>query len=96
MTKYRLEPTGNRVALAPIQDEMVTKGGIVLPDVAARRPARGKVVALGPDCTTYRIGDIGLFPRYAGVEVEVDQDIYIILAEHELLARVYPEENVLS
>lgn len=86
--RYTIQPTHNRVAVKPISDEMVSQAGIILPETAERRPVKGAVIAIGSSVQEFAVGDTVLYPRYAGVEVEVDREVYIILAEHELVAKV--------
>lgn len=91
-TKYTLQPTRNRVAVKPIAEEMVSQAGIILPEIAERRPVKGRIVAVGSDVQGFAVGETVLYPRYAGVEVEVDREVFIVLADHELVARILEVE----
>lgn len=93
--KTVLKPLGDRVVVKRIEEEPKTKGGIVLPDTAKEKPQKGKVIAVG----TGRIldngqkvplevkeGDIVVFAKYGGTEIEIDGEEYVILSERDLLA----------
>jgi chaperonin GroES len=93
----KIEPLDDRVVVEPIEAEKITKGGIVLPDSAKEKPVKGKVVATGPGRlleTGKRVevavkkGDVVVYARYGGTEVEIDGKDYMILRESDLLAKV--------
>ncbi len=91
----KLRPIGDRVVVKVIEQEERTKGGIVLPDTAKEKPQQGKVIAVG----TGRIldngqkipleikeGDRVIFAKYAGTEVKIEGEEYLILSERDILA----------
>ncbi|MCX7846269.1 MAG: co-chaperone GroES [Dictyoglomaceae bacterium] len=93
----KLRPIGDRVVVKILEQEEKTKGGIVLPDTAKEKPQQGKVVAVG----TGRIldngqkvpleikeGDTVIFAKYAGTEVKIEGEEYLILSERDVLAVV--------
>ncbi|MEN3012476.1 MAG: co-chaperone GroES [Dictyoglomus thermophilum] len=95
MGKVKLRPIGDRVVVKVIEQEEKTKGGIVLPDTAKEKPQQGKVIAVG----TGRIldngqkvpleikeGDRVIFAKYAGTEVKIEGEEYLILSERDILA----------
>ncbi len=94
----KLRPLGDRVILAPLAKEEVTKGGIILPDTADKeRPEQGKVVAVGPgkfreDGTrlemSVKVGDLVMFKKYAPDEVKMDGETFLVVAESDLMAIV--------
>ncbi len=94
----KLRPLGDRVILAPLAKEEVTKGGILLPDtVDKERPEQGKVVAVGPGKLredgarvemSVKVGDVVMFKKYAPDEFKVDGETYLVLAESDLMAVV--------
>ena len=93
----KLKPLADRVLVKPITEEEVTKGGIILPDTAKEKPQRGEVVAVGPgrlDDEGKRItvevkkGDKVLYEKYAGTEVKLDDDEYLILRESNIVAKL--------
>lgn len=94
-TKVRLQPIGERLVVQREEGEDVTKGGIVLPDSAKEKPARGTVVALGTgklldDGTRskpqLKEGDRVLFSSYAGETVEIGDVEYLLMREDDVLA----------
>jgi chaperonin GroES len=75
----KVKPLGNRILVQQLSTEEVTKSGIVLPDTADKeKKAQGKIVALGSgvDIETLglKLGDTVVFGKYAGEEVEVEED----------------------
>ncbi|MGE3171155.1 MAG: co-chaperone GroES [Planctomycetota bacterium] len=92
-----LRPLDDRVVLKVLDAEETSAGGIVLPDTAKEKPQRGTVAAVGdgkinkdgkrtkPDV---KKGDVVLFGKYAGSDVQVDGVDYKILRESEILAKV--------
>ena len=92
-----LRPLDDRVVLKVLDAEEKTAGGILLPDSAQEKPQRGKVTAvgegrLGKDGNRLQLdvkkGDVVLFGKYAGSDVQVDGEDYKILRESEILAKV--------
>ncbi|MBX6754084.1 co-chaperone GroES [Thermorudis peleae] len=95
LTSTKIRPLGDRVVVKPIQREEVTKSGIVLPDTAKEKPQRGEVIAVGPGRLTddgrrlemeVKVGDEVLFAKYAGTELKIDDEEYLILSEKDILA----------
>ena len=91
----KIKPLDDRVLVKQSEAEEVTTGGIVLPDSAQEKPQRGKVVAIGPGklldsgqrgemCV--KKGDEVFYGKYAGSDVEIDQDKFVILRESDILA----------
>ena len=92
-----LKPLGNRIVVAPIEEEEITAGGIVLPETAKEKPQKGEILAVGPgerDDSGERIpmdvkvGDKVLFAKYSGTEIKLDGKKLLILRESDLLAIV--------
>ncbi len=93
---FRVRPLADRVVIKPQEREERTRGGIYLPDTASKeRPQEGTVVAVGEgrlDENGRRVpvavqtGDRVLFAKYAGTEVNLDDEDYLILAEKDILA----------
>ena len=85
----------DRVVVRSIEAEQVTASGIVLPDTAAEKPQRGKVLAVGPGRYEdgKRIqpqvaeGDEVIYSKYGGTEVKVDGEDLLILRESDILAK---------
>jgi chaperonin GroES len=92
----KLKPLGDRVVIRPIvKDEMVTKGGVILPDTAKEKPQEGKIIAVGPGrldengkriAMDVKTGDKVLYAKYAGSEVKLDDEELLILRESDILA----------
>ncbi|MEC9237561.1 MAG: co-chaperone GroES [Chloroflexota bacterium] len=90
-----LKPMGDRVVVRPSEQEGVTKSGIFLPDTAQERPQQGKVVAAGPGRMLkngkriemeVKPGDIVIYSKYAGTEVEVQDEELLVLGANDVLA----------
>lgn len=93
----KIRPLSDRVLVRPTQREETTKSGIVLPDTAKEKPQRGEVIAVGAgrlndDGTRQpmdvKAGDQVLFAKYAGTELKMDEDEFLILSEKDILAIV--------
>lgn len=93
----KIEPLQDRVVIKPIPKEDVTKGGIYLPDTAKEKPQEGKVVAVGPGRVSddgkrialeLKVGDKVLYSKYAGTEIKLDDEEYLILRENDILAKL--------
>ena len=94
---HKITPLGDRVLVQPLQREEVTRSGIVLPDTAKEKPQRGKVIAVGAGRLTedgkhlpmdVKEGDEVLFAKYAGTELKVEEEEYLILSEKDILAKL--------
>ena len=89
-----IKPLADRVIVQPMEGETM-KGGIIIPDTAKEKPQQGKVIAVGPgrvDDKGQRVapevkkGDTVLYGKYAGTEVSVAGEDYLILREGDILA----------
>lgn len=94
-TKIRLQPLGDRVVVQREDAETTTAGGIVLPDSAQGKPARGKIVSVGDgrlldDGTRspfqVKVGNRVIFSSYAGETFKVADDELLLMREDEILA----------
>ncbi len=92
-----LKPLDDRVVVQPTEAEEKTSGGILLPSAAQQKPQQGKVVAVGPgklsDAGTrltlaVAVGDIVLYGKYSGSDVEVSGTEFKILRESEILGKL--------
>ena len=95
MAKPKIKPLNDKVVLKRLEAEEVTKGGIVLPDTAKEKPREGKVIALGDGKLLddgsrspfqVEVGDRVLFSSYAGTEVKIGGEEFLILGEDDILA----------
>jgi len=91
----KVKPLGEKILVKRLEAEGKTKGGIVLPDTAKEKPKEGKVIALGDGKLLesgkraefqVKKGDRILFSSYAGTEVKVDTEEYLIMSEEDILA----------
>jgi chaperonin GroES len=96
-TSMKVVPLNDKIVVKRVEAEEKTAGGIVLPDTAREKPKQGKVLSLGDGKlleTGKRVpfqvkeGDRILFSSWAGSEVQVDGDEYLILTEDDILAIV--------
>jgi chaperonin GroES len=92
-----IKPLGERVVLKVLESEERTKSGIVLPDTAKEKPKMGKVIAVGSGklldngqkvALDVKVGDKVLFAKYAGTEVKLDGEEFMVLKENDILAIV--------
>jgi len=91
----KLTPLYDRVVIKPAPPEEVTKGGIIIPDTAKEKPQQGEVVAVGKGKLTedgkliplqVKVRDQVLFGKYAGTEVTIDGEEYLIMRESDIYA----------
>ena len=90
----KLVPLGDRVVLKQLVAEETTKSGIVLPGQSKEKPQQAEVIAVGPggvvDCYVVKmevkVGDQVIYSKYAGTEVKLDEDEYIIVKQNDILA----------
>lgn len=95
----KITPLFDRVIIKPEIQTATTKSGIVLPSTSQERPQIGKVVAIGSGLDIdannvgmqVRVGDTVLFNKFAGSEVKVDNDTFIVIRQIDLIAIM--EEN---
>jgi len=97
VTKPKIRPLGDKILIKRLEAESKTAGGIVLPDTAKEKPKRGRVQAVGEgrllntgerSKPQVKKGDEVLFTSYAGTEVKVDGDEFLIMDESDILAIV--------
>lgn len=85
-----IKPTADRVVIKPLAAEEVSKGGIIIPDVAKEKPSRGEVIAVGPGMEgrpmIVEIGDNVIYSRYAGTELMFDDEAYVMMRESDIYA----------
>lgn len=90
MGKLNIKPLADRVLIAPSQAEEKTAGGIIIPDTAKEKPQRGEVVAVGPgkkdEPLTVKEGDTVLYGKFAGTEISIEGNDYLIMRESDIVA----------
>jgi chaperonin GroES len=93
--KTSIQPLADRVLVKRLEEEQQTKGGIIVPDTAKEKPQQGKIVEVGPGRMTedgkriplqVKKGNKVLFGKYAGTEISLGDDDYLILREDDILA----------
>ena len=93
----KIRPLHDRVIVKREDEERKSPGGIVIPDTAAEKPIRGKIIAVGKGKILengqvrpldLKVGDHILFGKYGGTEVTVDGEKYLILREDDILGVV--------
>ncbi|OYT13056.1 MAG: co-chaperone GroES [Bacteroidetes bacterium 4572_114] len=92
MTKVNIKPLADRVVIEASAAEEKTAGGLIIPDTAKEKPQKGTVVAVGPgkkdEPLTVKEGDVVLYGKYAGTEITIDGNGYLIMRESDLVAIV--------
>jgi len=92
-----IRPIGEKVLIKRLEADAQTAGGILLPESAQEKPKQGTVIAVGDgrtlesgDKAPFQVkeGDIVLFTSYAGTEVTVEDEDYLLMGENEILAIV--------
>jgi len=90
-----LRPLATKIVVVPSDAEEKTAGGIVLPDAAKTKPTEGKVVAVGKGRTlddgkvvplAVKVGDVVVYSKYGGTEVQLEGKDYVILDEDQVYA----------
>ncbi len=91
----KLRPLHDRVIVKRLEEEKLSAGGIVIPDSAAEKPIRGKVLSVGKgkileNGETRKLdvkkGDTVLFGKYSGTEVKVDNEELLVMREDDIMA----------
>lgn len=97
MAHVKLRPLDDRVVVEPQEAEERTSGGIVLPDTAKERPQRGTIVSVGPGKLldngsrgklSVGVGDVVIYGKYSGTDIEVAGKDVKILREIDILAKI--------
>jgi len=91
----KIKPLNDRVLVKRMEEVQVTKGGILIPDTAKEKPIEGKVIAVGPGkmsdagarmALQFKEGDRVLFGKYAGTEIKMEGEEYLMMREEDILA----------
>jgi len=92
MAKVKIRPLADRVLVEPAAAEEKTAAGIIIPDTAKEKPQKGTVVAVGngkkDEPMTVKVGDTVLYGKYAGTELTIDGENYLIMRESDIVAIV--------
>lgn len=90
----KIRPLHDRVLVQPILEKEVQKGGIIIPDSAKEKPIEGRIKAVGEGKLnedgkrtklSVKIGDKVLYGKYAGTEIKVDGEDYLLMREDDIL-----------
>ena len=90
----KLVPLGDRVVIKQLVAEETTKSGIVLPGQSKEKPQQAEVIAVGPGgmvdgkevTMQVKVGDQVIYSKYAGTEVKIEDEEYIIVKQNDILA----------
>jgi chaperonin GroES len=93
--RMKVRPLGDKILVKRLEAEAKTSGGIVLPDTAKEKPTEGKVISVGDGKTLdsgekvafqVKKGDRILFSSFAGTEIKVEGEEFLIMSEDDILA----------
>jgi chaperonin GroES len=93
----KVRPLNDRILVKRLEEEEMTKGGIIIPDSAKEKPAEGEVIAVGKGKVNdkgdrikldVKVGDRVLFSKYGGTDVKLDGVDHLIMREDDILAVV--------
>jgi chaperonin GroES len=91
----KVTPLNDRIVIKRLEEETMTKGGIIIPDAAKEKPQEGRVIAVGSGKVTdkgervapaVKAGNKILFGKYSGTEIKIDGEEHLILREDDILA----------
>ena len=91
----KLRPLHDRVIVKRLEEEKTTPGGIVIPDTASEKPQKGEVIAVGSGRVldngevrplSVKVGDKVLFGKYAGSEIVIDDEEFLVMREDDIMA----------
>jgi len=90
-------PLHDRVLVRRLEEKETVKGGIIIPDSAKEKPQEGEVTAVGAGklndkgeriALDVKVGDRVLFGKYSGNDITIDDEVFLILKEDEILAKI--------
>ncbi len=79
------QPLGDRLLVERVEEATTTASGIIIPDNAKEKPSRGKVLAIGSDVEDINVDDIVVFGKYAGTDLILDDNEYLVLEVSDVL-----------
>jgi len=90
MANVNIKPLADRVLVQPMEAESKTASGLIIPDTAKEKPQKGTVVAVGPGTKDeemqVKVGDVVLYGKYSGTELNVDGIDYLMMRQSDILA----------
>lgn len=85
-----IKPLADRVLVEPKEAETKTASGLYIPDTAKEKPQQGKIIAVGigkkDEPMELKVGDIVLYGKYSGTEINVDSKDYLMMRQSDVLA----------
>jgi len=93
-TKTKVKPLADRILVRRLEETETSRGGIIIPDTAKEKPQQGQVIAVGPGklndegnrvAPEVSVGDKILMSKYAGTEVKIEGEDFIIMREDDVL-----------
>jgi chaperonin GroES len=93
-TKTKVKPLADRILVRRLEETETSRGGIIIPDTAKEKPQQGEVIAVGPGklnddgarvAPEVSVGDRILMSKYAGTEVKIEGEDFIIMREDDVL-----------
>lgn len=87
----KIQPLDERILVKPLPEEEKTASGLIIPDTAKEKKYQGNVIAVGTDKElrdVVKVGDTVLYGRYAGDEIKLDGEEYVLLNRKDILAIV--------
>lgn len=94
--KVKIQPLHDRVVIRPLEETETMRGGLYIPDTAKEKPQQGEIVAVGPGRfektervpMELKVGQKVLYGKYAGTEVTINDEEFLIIKESDVLAVV--------
>jgi len=84
----KIKPIGKRILVKPILAAEKSLGGIIIPEVAQDKPIQGEVVAVASE-SSVKVGEIVMFGKFSGQEIEFEAVKYLIMREEDLMAIIH-------
>ena len=90
----KIRPLNDRILVKRLAEEVMTKGGIIIPDSAQEKPAEGEIISVGPGklddkgkrvAIDLKVGEKVLFSKYGGTEVKIEGEDFLIMREDDIL-----------
>jgi len=81
------KPLGDRILVQVLPEREVTRGNLLIPDMAKERPMEAEIIAVGNRSLPVQPGDHIYFGKYSGTEIELDGEKYLILKEDDILGK---------
>ena len=95
MKDIKIQPLQDFVMLEAVEVEDVTKGGIVIPDSAKKKPAEGIIIAKAADASDeIALGDRVIYKQYSGTEIKLDRETYLLIPSGDLLAKYVEADEI--